>query len=174
VTCADNLGDRRATSAWLKRRAMHLLHFNVMTLEHSHRSTTHAWPQRRAIYVWHLSASAPGKQRRGGHGKCGEAATYIMVPRGMFGITLIHVDTVYLMGTLDSDLCPRSHADSEKRQQCIYIFDECALCFQSRQDFPLGFNCCKCSRNLIENTIAPRLLVLIILNNHVFQPTTVF
>jgi len=124
--------------------------------------------------VWHLSASALGKQRRGGHGKCGEAAAYITVPCGMFGITLIHVDTVYPMGTLDSDLCPGSHADSEKRRQCIYIFDERTLCFQSRQDFPLGFNRCKCSRNLVENTIAPRLLALIILNNHVFRPTTVF
>ncbi len=37
-----------------------------------------------------------------------------MVPSGMFRITLIHVDTVYLIGTLDSELCPGLHADLEK------------------------------------------------------------
>ena len=58
---------------------------------------------------------------------------YITVPHGMFEITLIHVNTVYLRGTLDSDLCPGSHTDLEKCQQSIYIFDERALCFQSQQ-----------------------------------------
>ncbi len=70
----------------------------------------------RATYVWHwhLSTSALEKQRRGGHSKCREAAIYIMVPCSMFGITLIHVDIVYLIGTLDSNLCLGSHADLEK------------------------------------------------------------
>ena len=54
------------------------------------------------------------RARRGGHSKCREAAAYIMVSRSMFGITLIHVDTVYLIGTLDSNLYPGSHTDSEK------------------------------------------------------------
>jgi len=54
------------------------------------------------------------RARRGGHSKCREAAAYIMVPCSMFGITMINIDIVYLIGTLDSNLCLGSHADLEK------------------------------------------------------------
>jgi hypothetical protein len=42
-------------------------------------------------------------------------------------ITLIHVDTVYPMGTLDSNLCLGSHADSENVDK-VYIYLMSAHC----------------------------------------------
>ena len=62
-------------------------HFNTTTLEHIHGPIE-------GPHICGTSAQVPleaeeRRARRGGQGKCREAAAYITVPCGIFGITLI-------------------------------------------------------------------------------------